>query len=122
MRFPMLIAALTLTGAAPAFAQQLPLPPYTGISPAESGLLVQQEQIRQQIIQQQAQLQALDAQIRTEQNIQEVQRLRIEPRLPPPPPAGRPQPSIDTSQLASIPDAALADSNKKVLDAAGNHH
>jgi len=122
MRFPMLIAALTLTGAAPAFAQQLPLPPYTGISPAESGLLVQQEQIRQQIIQQQAQLQALDAQIRTEQNIQEVQRLRIVPRLPPPPPAGRPQPNIDTSQLASIPDAALADSNKKVLDAAGNHH
>ena len=122
MRLPILAAALALTGVAPAFAQQLPLPAYTGISPAESGLLVQQEQMRQQIIQQQAQLQALDAQIRTEQNIQEVQRLRIVPRLPPPPPAGQPQPNIDTSQLASIPDAALADSNKKVLDAAGNHH
>ena len=118
MRLLTLAALLAAAGAAPAFAQ-IATPPL--IPPPDYGLMVQQEQLRQQMIQQQNQLQVLDAQIRSEQALQEVQRLRVAPQLPlPDTRPGHALPNIDTRQLASIPDAALADSNKKVIDAANN--
>lgn len=123
MRALVLLAAL---GVAPAaMGQPLPLIP-GGLtpgpaSPEYNAMLVQQEQTRQQIIQQQNQLMALDAQLRGQQAQQDIQALRINPRLALPNvnQTGA-LPQIDPGQLASIPDAALADSNRKVLDAARN--
>jgi hypothetical protein len=129
MRAPAFFAALSLplmAFAQPAFGQIAPpvIPPagYTPITPLDAGLLVQQEAMRQQLVQQQNQLQALDAQLRLQQSQLEIERLKVSPRLPPPDTSsGKALPQIDVSQLASIPDAALADSNKRVLDAANNH-
>jgi hypothetical protein len=115
MRIPAVLLALSL--ATPAFAQVIPAP----ITPQDSGALVQQEITRQQLIQQQNQLMALEAQQRALQAQQAIEALKVDPRLPQPDVSGaRPLPEIDTSKLASIPDAALADSNQKVLDAANN--
>jgi hypothetical protein len=123
MRALVLLAALSM--APTAMAQPLPLIA-GGLAPGPSSplyneMLVQQEQLRQQIIQQQNQFMALDAQLRAQQAQQDIQALKINPRLPLPDVsrAGA-LPQIDPSQLASIPDAALADSNRKVLDAARN--
>jgi Spy/CpxP family protein refolding chaperone len=121
MRTPRLavLALLLAAAAAPASAQLIT--PAAPPSLPDPLVTVQQEQLRQQLIDQQNQTQALQAQLRAEQGVQEAQRLRVAPRLPPVDVTpGRALPHIDTSQLASIPDAALADSNKKVLDAAGN--
>lgn len=116
---PLLLIPGVFAGAWPALAQP---PSQTILPPQDPGVLVQQEQLRQQLIQQQNQIQALDAQIRAQQAIQEVQRLRSVPPLPVPDTTpGHALPQIDTSQLAQIPDATLADSNKKVRDAANNH-
>jgi hypothetical protein len=117
-----LILALTAAiVAGPAMAQvapQLGLQPFTA---QDSIFLQQQEATRQQLIQQQNQIMSLDAQIRAQQALSDVQAQARVPQLPlPDVTPGRPLPQIDTSQLASIPDAALADSNKKVLEAAGN--
>jgi len=115
MRIPLVLLALGL--ASPAFGQIIPAP----ITPQDSGALVQQEITRQQLIQQQNQLMALEAQQRALKAQQAIEALKVNPRLPPPDvSSGRPPPQIDTSKLASIPDAALADSNQKVLDAANN--
>lgn len=119
MRRPMRVPAflLALSVATPAFAQVTPQP----ITPQDNAAMVQQEMTRQQLIQQQNQLMALEAQIRAQQAIQDLQALKVSPRLPlPQVGAGGPLPQIDTGQFASIPDATLADSNKKVLDAANN--
>jgi hypothetical protein len=116
MRTLAILAALSL--ATPAAAQILPPAPN---SPQYAEMLAQQEMARQQMVQQQNQISSLDAQIRTQQNLAAVQALTINPRLTlPDVTPGHALPQIDTGQLASIPDAALADSNRKVLDAAGN--
>jgi hypothetical protein len=116
MRIALVLAALSV--ASPALAQAFP-----PITPQDAGALVQQEITRQQLVQQQNQLTAMEAQLRLQQNQLEIERLKVVPRLTPPD-VSHPEalPQIDTSQLASIPDSALADSNKKVLQAAGNHH
>jgi hypothetical protein len=112
---PALLAAASL--AAPASAQLFPAP---GIgNPQYAEALAQQEMARQQLIQQQNQIMALEAQIRTQQAMADVQALTVVPRLTPPDTtAGHTLPHFDASRLASIPDDALADSNRKVLDAA----
>jgi hypothetical protein len=119
MRLALLIFAAAV--ATPALAQPVPpLPPSTTSIQAEE-LWAQQQMARQQQIALQNQLMALEAQVRTEQSIAQVQAQRITPRLPLPDVGrGGPLPSIDTGALASIPDSALAASNKRVLDAAGN--
>ncbi|MDB5416640.1 MAG: hypothetical protein JWP50_59 [Phenylobacterium sp.] len=124
MRALLLLAAL---GMAPtAMAQPLPLIP-GGLAPGPASpeynqMLVQQEQMRQQMVQQQNQLMVMEAQLHGQQSQQDIQALKINPRLALPNVSGAGAlPQIDPSQLASIPDAALADSNKKVLDAARNH-
>jgi hypothetical protein len=121
MRLPLLVVT-TLAIAPPAMAQIIS-PPGLGLGLRPQDAIVQQqlESSRQQLIQQQNQLMTLDAQMRTQQALSQVQAQAVSPRLPEPDVTpGRPLPQIDTSQLASIPDAALADSNKKVLQAAGN--
>lgn len=123
MRAPAFLAALILTSATPALAQlaPIPLPPPNPNTPQYQELWAQQEMMRQQQIALQNQLTALEAQVRTEQAIAATQAQRVNPRLPLPEVSrGGPLPSIDTGALASIPDSALAESNKRVLDAAGN--
>lgn len=122
LRLPALLAAAVAL-AGPAFAQPYPAQPYP--APAnpqqEFDWRTQQEMLRQQMVQQQNQMMALEAQIRAQQAIQDVRAQSQSVRLPPVDTTpGRALPHIDTSKLASIPDSALADSNRKVLDAANN--
>ena len=117
MRAFALLAATVASLAAPAAAQ---LPPPAPNSPQYAEMLAQQEMARQQLVQQQNQLMALEAQLRTQQALADVQALKVVPRIPVPDTSpGRALPHIDAGDLASIPDSALADSNRKVLDAAG---
>jgi hypothetical protein len=119
-----LVLLLALGFASPALAQIAPVPgfPVSPITPQDSGLMALQEMQRQQLVQQQNQLMSLEAQMRAQQAMADVRTMSIAPRLTPPDTTpGHTLPNIDTSQLASIPDAALADSNRKVVAAANNH-
>jgi hypothetical protein len=116
MRLPFLVLSAVLV-ASPAMAQILPATP-GALRAQQFELQQQQESTRQQLIQQQNQITTLDAQMRTQQALGQIQAQAQAPLLPlPDVTPGRPLPQIDTSQLASIPDSALADSNQKVLDA-----
>lgn len=81
-------------------------------------LRAQQQLLQQQSVAQQNELMALDARLRTEQNAARIQAQRVPPRLPQLPYEGAPPAVIDTSRLPSIPDAALADSNRRVQEIA----
>jgi len=81
----------------------------------------QQDLAARQAMLQQNQLTVLDAQIRTQQAIADVQAQMRTPPLPPPRLSGV-MPTLDTSQLASIPDSKLAESNARARAAAANHH
>lgn len=122
MRPAALLAVLLAAAGSPALAQSFhPLPPQTPIQPQYNELWAQQEMARQQAIALQNQLTAVEAQQRTDEAIANVQAQRINPRLPLPDATGATAlPSIDAGTLASIPDAALAESNKRVLDVAQN--
>jgi hypothetical protein len=66
-------------------------------------------------------LSTLQARIQTEQSLSNLQAQRVGPPVP----AvvhnrGAPAPKVDLSQMASIPDAALAQSNDRVRAAADN--
>lgn len=115
MRLPFLVLSAALV-ASPAMAQIINTP---GAWQAQQlQLQQQQESTRQQLIQQQNQIATMDAQMRTQQALSQLQAQLQSPVLPlPDVTPGRPLPQIDTSQLASIPDSTLADSNQKVLDA-----
>lgn len=126
-----LVTFLSLVESASAVAQTPGrLPPVAAPSlatPADptSAIWAQQraldEMARQQAIARANELTSLEAQIRTEQNLRNVPGLQLPARIPIPDVSGPgPYPQIDTSQLASIPDSVLADSNKKVLAAAAN--
>jgi len=109
------VTAAVASLAAPAAAQFLPAVPN---SPQYAEMLAQQEAARQQLVQQQNQLMSLEAQLRTQQALADVRALTVVPRIAPPDTRpGHALPQIDTGQLASIPDSALADSNRKVLEA-----
>jgi hypothetical protein len=115
MRLPLLVLTAALV-ASPAMAQVINTPGAYRVQQFE--LQQQQETTRQQLIQQQNQIATMDAQMRTQQALSQVQAQAQSPLLPlPDVTPGRPLPQIDTSQLASIPDSTLADSNQKVLDA-----
>lgn len=122
MRLAFILAAVAL--AAPAAAQPLAPPPVVPVQPnlawQYSGVLVQQEQFRQQMIDQQNRLNALDAQLRAQRSIDLLQAESHPAPIPQPYLApGAPAPQIDASQLGAIPDSFLADSNRKVREAAG---
>lgn len=84
-------------------------------------LQAQQDMARQREIARQNEIMALEARLRAEQGLADVRAQSLTPRLPPIPSQGAgPPPDIDTSQLTSIPDAALADSDRRVREAARN--
>ncbi|RAK60299.1 hypothetical protein DJ021_11015 [Phenylobacterium hankyongense] len=86
-----------------------------------NNLAALQEMQRQRDIAQQNQMTTLDAQLRTERGLADVRAQSYTPIIPVPAYVpGMPLPNIDTSQLVSIPDAALADSNRRVKEAAAN--
>ncbi|MDE2489018.1 MAG: hypothetical protein KGO51_16625 [Alphaproteobacteria bacterium] len=126
MRLLVITAALAVAG--PALAQAPPAPPVyypsgqvmpqaAAIAQYQS-MLVQQEQLRQQAIQQQNDLYRLEAQMGADKAVADIQAQRRAPPLRPPDVSGPPPyAQIDTSQLPTISDKALAESDKRVLDA-----
>lgn len=112
-----LILALGL--AAPAAAQDPLLRQDLAAQMRESEIRAQQQLDQQRAVAQQNELMALEARLRTEQAIRDLQAQSQSPRLaardPKAPPA-----MIDTGQIASIPDSALAESNARVREAAAN--
>jgi hypothetical protein len=108
-----LVILLALAAAAPAAAQttQFDL----------DYLRAQQQAAQQREVAQHNELMALEARLRAEQAVVEQQLARVPVRVPEPPYASPlPPAKIDTSKLPSIPDATLADSNRRVQEAAGN--
>lgn len=90
----------------------------TALNIQESQLRAREAMANRQAIGLQNQMQAVDAQLRTQQSLADVRAQSYSPALPPPPPGATPY--IDTSQLASIPDDKLAASNARVREAAAN--
>ena len=117
-----LILALSAAAiAGPALAG--PLPPLGLLQ--DSQLLQQREAIRQQLIQQHNDLTTLEAQWKTQQALANIQAQAYSPQLALPDvalgyaPPNMAASQVDPGQFASIPDSVLADSNRKVLEAAG---
>jgi len=81
-------------------------------------LRLQQQMQQQRSIDLQNQLMSMEARQRAEQAI--VQGQRPQPVLPSLPYPGAPPASVDTSHLPSIPDSALADSNRRVQEISKN--
>jgi hypothetical protein len=108
-----LIAILALAAATPAAAQT---------SSQLADLQMQQQLAQQRAVAQHNELFALEARVRTEQAILDLQLQRALPARAPelPYPVAAPTGRVDTSKLPSIPDAALAASNRRVQDAAKN--
>jgi hypothetical protein len=113
-------------GAAPAIAQVTP-----GLQPPRTfqqemvdqmraaQLSIEIDQAARAAVIQQNELSNLEAQVRTQQNLANLQAQAISPKLPPVPQGGV-APQIDVSGLASIPDPTLAASNARVKAAAEN--
>lgn len=119
MRAAILIAVLSL--AVPARAQVMDAQDRLRAQMQLDELRAQQQLLQQQSVAQHNELMALDARLRTEQQAARIQAERQPTRLPELPyPA--PMGSIDTSKLPSIPDAALADSNRRVQEIAKNRN
>lgn len=124
MRLAAILFVLS-AAAAPAAAQDLLSAQRAAVQAQINELQAQAELVRQQEVSSHNQLMALDARLRTEQGVADIRSQAYIPRLPPvaaarPATAAAPPPSMDTGQLASIPDAALADSNRRVREAAQN--
>jgi hypothetical protein len=115
------ILVLALAAAAPAAAQ---VPSYSPTPFSDQArineLQAQQDLARQRAVEQDNQLSTLDAQIRTEQAIQNIRRQQALQPLPAPDP-NAPPPVLDTSKLATIPDSTLATSNEAVREASRPH-
>lgn len=113
-----LLAILALGAAVPAAAQ--PLAQDLGQAGVQLQLRLDELRAQQQLLQQREvaqhnELMALEARLRTEQNLARIQAERTPtrlPQLPYPAPPG----TIDTSKLPSIPDKALAESDRRVRD------
>ena len=101
---------------APALAQSLQATMDAQLRASE--LQAQQDMAARQAVIQQNQLTVLEAQIRAEQAIADVQ-AQGRSRRPPPLQGGA---RLDADQFASIPDDRLAASNARVKAAADNHH
>ncbi len=113
-----LVLALAVAVPAPALAQD-----FNAIL-MENQMRAEQELARQRGVALHNELMALDARVRSEQAIRDIQAQGRTPRLPlppepqPPPPAT--PPPFDSGQIASIPDAALSASNARVREASEN--
>jgi hypothetical protein len=123
--FMLLAAPIALLGlAAPAASQDLGQLNALNILQMNE-LRAQQQLLQQQQVAQHNELIALDARIRTEQHVARIQSERQPVRLPDlpyPVPAGSALGAIDTSKLPSIPDAALAASNRRVQEISKNRN
>ena len=104
------IAILALAAAAPAEAQIFQ-------SPMERTAADQAARLRD--IEITNRLSVLEAQMSSDQALRDLQAMARAPAPAQPNPAS-PPPILDVSQLASIPDKALADSNARVRAAAAN--
>jgi hypothetical protein len=115
MRALILVAAVLAAGPAPA-------QPYRALEDAREADRVAAEQAaRQREIAINNELSRLQTQAQTNQALSDLAAARVTPLVPTVPfNPNAPPPKIDTSQLAQIPDAALADSNAKVQAAAQN--
>jgi hypothetical protein len=110
-----LLIALALSAATPAAAQ---IPG----NPGYDYLRAQQEAAQRAAVARQNELMALEANLRAQQAINDLEFRRAvpvqAPQLPYPQSVGGGPTSIDLSKLPSIPDAALAASNKRVQEIA----
>ena len=110
-----LVLLLVLCAASPAVAQD-----YRAVMEGrEAQLTADAEAARRREVELSNRLTVLEFQMSTEQAMRDLQAMIQRPAMSPPPP-NAPPPIIDTSRLASIPDAALADSNARVRAAAAN--
>lgn len=113
------ILVLALAAAGPASAQIVRDP---GQLARDAEIFMQQQALQQQAVAQANQLSALEAQIRTEQNLAALRAQAARPVIPQPyVGAYAPTTSIDTSKLVSIPDDRLAASNAAVRAASTGH-
>jgi hypothetical protein len=111
-----LILTAAMAAAAPAAAQSLN-------AFQLDALRADQSAAQLHAIQQDNERMALEARLRASQAVLDLELQRALPpqvSLPPYPGAGAPAQPFDVSKLPSIPDAALAASNKRVRDAVKN--
>jgi hypothetical protein len=115
MRAFILIA--TLCAASPAAAQS-----YGGLAlQHEAGRIADAQAARSRDIAITNDLSTLQSRVQTNQALSDIAALRVSPVVPSVALGPyTPPPKIDTQQLASIPDATLAQSNANVLAAAAN--
>lgn len=106
---PMLLGLAAVAG--PAVAQSLQT--QMDISQRAAEARAQQDLADRRAVILENRLTTLEAQVRSQQALDDLQ-AQTQPRPLPPPPAGGPPPQIDTRGLASIPDDALAASNARV--------
>lgn len=112
MRLLLLLASLAAT---PVVAQD-----FGGLTQSQiDDLRAQQQLAQQRMIAQENELRAIESRLRTEQAVAEQQAARAPFRLPEPIP-GAPPRTIPIEKLPSISDAALAESNRRVREAAKN--
>jgi hypothetical protein len=86
-----------------------------------NALDAQQDLARREAVIRENRAAAVEAQARAERAVADVRAQAATPRAPAPPASGPPA-HIDTRALASIPDAALAESDARVRAAADNRH
>lgn len=111
-----LIVTAALAAAAPAWAQS-PTPYTDQLRLGE--IQAQQDLARNRMVAQENELMALEARLRTEQALRDIQVQRSLPPLPTlPDDPKRPPPALDTSRIATIPDDRLEASNERVREAA----
>ena len=123
------LISLVLAAPAVAAAQPRPAAPIQPFNPATEAQLqaelntmrAQQNMMLQQQVGLANQLNAADAQSRTQRNLALLHAPTNAQAFAPVSNPGAPLPHIDTSQLASMPDAALAQSNANVRAAANNN-
>ena len=116
MRAVLAVFVLSLA-AAPAAAQDL------GVTQSQlEDLRMQQQLAQQRAVAQHNELFALEARLRTEQAVLDLQLQRALPARVPelPYPVAVPTGKVEASSFPSIPDAALAASNRRVQEASQN--
>lgn len=114
------ILVLALAAASPVAAQIVRDP---GQQARDAEIFMQQQAAQQQAVAQANQLNALESQLRTEQNLAAIRAQGARPVLPEPY-VGAYAPAtstVDTSKLVSIPDDRLAASNAAVKAASEGH-
>jgi hypothetical protein len=120
MRVPfasLVIAGVVIAAAATGAAAQVPPPTQMQLD----DLRARQEAAERQAVARSNELMALEARLRADQAVADLQAQRA----PPPAPALRYEPQASTGRASvgkypSVPDAALADSNRRVQAAAGD--